>query len=111
MNGYQKINQDTKNAVERGTVPAHRTDDYNSQAAPPPPAASLFNKGATRRETWRRGNVGWNRSIEIALLDCDLLSLFFQTFRCFNIELLSSPRKSRRSSKRGLRFSRLCRYG
>jgi hypothetical protein len=29
-------------------VPAHRTDGYNSQAAPVTlPAASLFNKGAT----------------------------------------------------------------
>jgi hypothetical protein len=33
MNGYQKISQHTTNAVQHGTVPAHRTDGYNFRAA------------------------------------------------------------------------------
>ena len=33
MNNYQKISQHTTNAVEHGTVPAHRTDGYNFRAA------------------------------------------------------------------------------
>ena len=47
MNGYQKISQDTTNAVERGTALAHRTDGHNSQAAGViPPSAAKFNRGA-----------------------------------------------------------------
>ena len=46
MNGYQKISQHTTNAVEHGTVPAHRTDGYNFRAAGViQSSAAKFNRG------------------------------------------------------------------
>jgi len=45
MNGCRKINEDTKKAIEREAVPAHRTDGYDSQAAPTFGAAK-FNQAA-----------------------------------------------------------------
>jgi hypothetical protein len=74
-NGYTEITKDHNSAVDRGVVPDHKVDGYNSQAAPVrPPQAAMFDKGATtlsevqdacdqRREHSRQlsdpGRAGW----------------------------------------------------
>ena len=55
MKEYQKISQHTTNAVEHGTVPAHRTDGYNFRAAGViQSSAATFNRGALARSNKRR---------------------------------------------------------
>jgi hypothetical protein len=47
-NAYTEVTKDQNNAVNRGVVPDHKVDGFNSQAAPVrPPQAAMFDKGAS----------------------------------------------------------------
>jgi hypothetical protein len=75
-NGYQQVSRDTA-AAERGVVPDHPVDNYNSQAAAvTPPTAAKFNQGvefvvlgAGHASVWRRSRDRESLLKRITLVD------------------------------------------
>ena len=69
-NAYTEVTKDQNNAVNRGVVPDHKVDGFNSQAAPVrPPQAAMFDKAHLRCPKSRMPAIkGANTAVSFLIL-------------------------------------------